>query len=192
MPSADRVATLFGAIALSTVDAMREATESAAGLSDAAPAALVSLLQHDDGLSIDELRRIVGLTSSGGVRLVDRLEAAELAERSPGPNRRTVTVTLTARGRRIAHEVLAARHEVLEGLLRPLTSSDRRRLEAIAERLLSGAVTQRLARRSTGDVPTGGWMCRMCDHAACGRDAGRCPAKQTAIDEHPGDPDGRR
>ena len=178
--STDRVATLLGALSLVAVDAVREATEGAAGLSDAAPAALASLLQHDAGRSIDELRRIVGLTPSGGVRLVDRLVAADLAERRPGPDRRTVVVALTRRGRRVARAVLAAREAALERLLEPLSAADRAHLESIAAALLQADVRHRLDRRSRGDVPAGGWMCRLCDQDRCGRPAGECPANLAA------------
>ncbi|MET0144930.1 MAG: hypothetical protein ABW328_09115 [Ilumatobacteraceae bacterium] len=176
MPVNDRVATLFGAMALVAADAMREATERAAGLSDAAPAALACLVPVSAGRSIDELRRVVGLTPSGGVRLVDRLAHAGLAERRPGDDRRTVMVALTPRGRRVAHAVLAARDDALERLLAPLAATDRAALEALTSTILAGNVDERLARRAHGDAPLGGWMCRLCDQARCGRPRGICPA----------------
>ncbi len=176
MPANDRVATLFGAMSLVAADALREATEGAAGMSDAAPAALVCLLPVAAGRSIDELRRVVGLTPSGGVRLVDRMAAAGLVVRRPGADRRTVMVVLTAAGRRVARAVLAAREAALERLLEPLTAADRAVLEELTARILEGNVHDRLARRAEGDPPAGGWICRLCDQVRCGRPLGICPA----------------
>jgi DNA-binding MarR family transcriptional regulator len=176
VPTADRVATLFGAMSLVAADTMREATERAAGLSDAAPAALASLLPVGGGRSIDELRRVVGLTPSGGVRLVDRMAQAGLVERRPGTDRRTVMVALTGRGRRVARAVLAARDEALERLLRSLGVTDRAALESLASAILESNVLDRLERRADGDTPVGGWICRLCDQERCGRPRGLCPA----------------
>jgi DNA-binding MarR family transcriptional regulator len=178
VPTTDRVATLFGAMALVAADAMREATEQAAGLSDAAPAALTCLLPVVRGRTIDELRRVVGLTPSGGVRLVDRLVRAGLVTRRSGTDRRTVMVVLTTRGRRVARAVLAARDEALERLLEPLAAADRAVFEALTATILERNVIDRLARRADGDPPPGGWTCRLCDQARCGRQRGVCPAAQ--------------
>ena len=130
-------------MALVAADAMREATERTAGLSDAAPAALACLLPVDGGRSIDELRRVVGLTPSGGVRLVDRLAHAGLAERRPGVDKRTVMVVLTARGstRRRSRRARRPRRGPRASLLAPLAATER-------------AASRRSARRSS--MPTWG------------------------------------
>jgi hypothetical protein len=40
---------------------------------------------------------------------------------------------------------------------------------------------------------TGGWVCRLCDQVACGRDQGRCPAATAAsITDRPALPPDRR
>ena len=65
-------------------------------------------------------------------RLVDRLESAGLARRSPDPNdRRAVRVELTAQGRRLLVEMdphLMAAHERWYGAL---TAAEQRRLESL-------------------------------------------------------------
>src|SRR5213083_759449 len=64
-----------------------------------------------------ELARRLGLATSTVTRLVDRLEAAGLAERRPArPDRRSVLVGLSATGR----EALAAFRRRLRALLREL------------------------------------------------------------------------
>jgi MarR family transcriptional repressor of emrRAB len=178
--TAGHTTNVFGALVLLATDGMRTAAELAAGRSDAAPAALVALHNAPRGRSLDELRRVVGLTSSGGVRLVDRLVADGLVERHPGADARVVVVKLTIRGRRAARAVLAAKVESLERLLRPLTGDERTALTELVSKLIDGAVAERLNERDRGVVPPAGWLCRLCDFAVCGRERGECPAANAA------------
>ena len=67
-----RAANLLGAHALVVCDRMREA----AGMELSSAAVLTALETFADGASIDALRRVLGLSHSGGVRIVKRLEAA--------------------------------------------------------------------------------------------------------------------
>ena len=129
---------------------------------------------------MDDLRRAVGLTPSGAVRLVDRLVAAGLVERRPGHDGRSVALVLTASGRRTARRVLAARAEALDRVLTELSQADRASLTRIAEKLLAALTRDRLAERQHGHEPSGGWLCRLCDFEACGREHGACPAARTA------------
>jgi MarR family transcriptional repressor of emrRAB len=177
----DRTTNLFGALALVATDAMREATEQAAGHGAAAPAALVALHQFVGGKSVDDLRRAVGLTHSGAVRLIDRLVEDGYVVRQPGADadRRAVSVILTARGRQAARDVLSARADALEPMLAALTREERAALGGLLEKLVEASTTARLASRQQGQQPAGGWMCRLCDAGACGRDRGQCPAATT-------------
>jgi MarR family transcriptional repressor of emrRAB len=179
-PTDGRTVNVFAALTLLASDAQRGATEVAAGRSDAAPAALASLIDAPSGRSVDQLRQMVGLTPSGGVRLVDRLVADGLVERRPGNDGRVVLVRLTRRGRGAAQRVLAARAAAVEQLLEPLDADERETLRALAAKMIEGGVVSRLEARRRGDVPTGGWLCRLCDQAACGRGAGECPAANAA------------
>ena len=97
-------------------DRMREATESAASHGAAGPAALTALDEFLGGRSMDDLRRVLGLTHSGAVRLVDRLAADGCVERRAGADGRSVALVLTAKGRRVARRVRAARAEALESV----------------------------------------------------------------------------
>jgi MarR family transcriptional regulator, negative regulator of the multidrug operon emrRAB len=88
---------------------MQEAmASSVAGHGASGPAALVALDGEAGGGSIDALRRILGITHSGTVRLVDRLAGAGLVERRVGADARAVALHLTPQGRRLARRVLAA------------------------------------------------------------------------------------
>jgi MarR family transcriptional repressor of emrRAB len=175
-----REANVLGALSLAIVDRVRDATEASAGHSAAAPAALVALHQFVRGGSMDDLRKVLGLTPSGAVRLVDRLAADGYVERGPGADGRSLALTLTPSGRRVARRVLSARAEALDAVLAPLTGPERVTLTRISEKLLRGITVDRLAARGRGSIPSGGWLCRLCDHGACGRDRGTCPAASAA------------
>jgi len=173
--TAEREVNLLAALSLVLSDRVRYATEQAAGHSSAAPAALIALGEFLEGGSLDDLRRVVALTPSGAVRLVDRLEADGLVRRRPGSDGRAVALALTTAGRVASRRVLAARSDALSGILDGLTTEERSSLTGIVEKLLSSIVSDRMAARERGEDAGGGWLCRMCDFAACGRDEGNCP-----------------
>src|SRR5690242_626834 len=90
--------------------------------------------------SVDALRRVLGLTPSGGVRLVDVLERDRLVSRGRGDDARVRVVVLTAKGRRAARAAVAARQTLLEDVLAPLDNRERDALAAIVDKLLIGLV----------------------------------------------------
>ena len=143
---------------------MQAAGDAASPHGASVPAALTALHGLTGGQSIDALRRVVGLTHSGAVRLVDRLVAAGLAERRVGADGRAVALQLTPRGGG-RPRVLSRREAALEGVLAPLTPSERATLAALHERLLGSLTSGQQDRRR---------VCRLCDIDACGRD---CPTK---------------
>lgn len=155
----------LGALALEVTRRVQEAADSASPHGASVPAALAALHGLTGGQSIDALRRVVGLTHSGAVRLVDRLAAAGLVERRVGADGRAVALQLTLEGRRAARRVLARREAALEGVLAPLSPTERATLAALNERLLESLTDGQDARRR---------VCRLCDVDACGRD---CPTR---------------
>jgi DNA-binding MarR family transcriptional regulator len=163
--SFDRAGNLLGALALVTTDRTAAAVSEAAGRSASAAAAVSWMHQFDQSPSVDRLRRVLGLTSSGTVRLVDRLVADGHAQRGEGPDGRTTTVSLTAAGHRAAVKVAEARGSVLEEALRSLSEAERQTLEELHSKLLVSLIRGPGATR---------WMCRMCDTGVCRADAG-CP-----------------
>jgi MarR family transcriptional regulator, negative regulator of the multidrug operon emrRAB len=152
-----------GALALEIARRVQEAGEAASPHGGSVPAALVALHGLAGGRSIDTLRRVVGLTHSGAVRLVDRLSAAGLAERRVGADGRALALQLTPEGRRAARRVLARREAAIEAVLAPLTPAERTTLAGLHERLLRTLTDGQEERRR---------VCRLCDVEACGRD---CP-----------------
>jgi DNA-binding MarR family transcriptional regulator len=178
MAALARDGNVLGALSLVVADHMSDAVAAAADQSLTAAAALSALEQFAEGCSIDTLRRILGLTSSGTVRLVDRLAVDGEVRRRRGPDARTTSIELTAAGRRAARRVAAARGAVLQEALSGLSPAERGDLERLAARVLEGVVRQKLARDAGGEATR--WICRLCDLGACGRDEGRCPAATTA------------
>ncbi|MEP6527408.1 MAG: MarR family transcriptional regulator [Nocardioidaceae bacterium] len=162
---------LMGALALVIADRTADAIEDSSRQSPTAAAALSALHQFLGTPSIDLLRQVLGLTSSGTVRLVDRLEDPGYVTRRTGSDGRLTLIQLTASGRRAASRVSSARSSVLREALSVLSPDERRTLDAIAARLLVGLM------RGPGAVR---WMCRLCDVTACGRDQGRCPVAAAA------------
>jgi DNA-binding MarR family transcriptional regulator len=176
MAALARDGNVLGALSLVVADQVSDAVAAAADQSLTAAAALSALDHFADGCSIDRLRRILGLTSSGTVRLVDRLVAAGDVRRREGPDARTTSIELTAAGRRAARRVSAARATVLGDALSALSPAERRDLEQLAARVLDGVVRQKLEREAESTR----WICRLCDTDACGRAEGRCPAAAAA------------
>jgi DNA-binding MarR family transcriptional regulator len=177
-----RTSNLLGSLSLAVTDRLREATEAAAGHAGSGPAALAALSTYLEGEPIDALGRSLGLTHSAAVRLVDRLEDSELVERRRGEDGRSVSVVMTAAGRRAGREILDARHRALGEVLDSLSPSERRALAGVCEKLLGGLTGSRADARR---------ICRLCDPDACGHYHGRCPVTEAAdLAERAGVPSG--
>ncbi|MDT4996082.1 MAG: hypothetical protein QOD45_150 [Pseudonocardiales bacterium] len=174
-----RLANLLGVTATALADEIREQTVDAVGEHGAAAAALVALSQSQDGAPIGRLADVLGLTHSGAVRLIDRLDELGYVRRREAPDRRAVSVRLTARGRAVAERVAAARAQAAHPLVTALSPSERARLSATLETVIEAIVQARLRRRAV-EGSGGAWLCRLCDFAACGRPDGRCPAANAA------------
>jgi DNA-binding MarR family transcriptional regulator len=151
---------------------MADAAAEAAGRSDSAPAALSALLHFLDRPSVDLLRQVLGLTSSGTVRLVDRLQESGYVERGPGGDGRSTSVTLTEPGREVAERVGQARADVLEQALAALTPDERATLDQLTGKVLVGMMRGPGATR---------WMCRLCDIGVCRGTEGGCPVGNEAL-----------
>jgi DNA-binding MarR family transcriptional regulator len=171
----NRTGNLLGALSLAVTDRTSAAAGGAAGQSDSAAVALSALHHFLDDPSVDLLRQVLGLTPSGTVRLVDRLQDAGYVTRRPGRDGRSVSLRLTASGRRAAERVSAARGEVLQDALAALAPAEREALDEVVSRILVGLMRGPGATR---------WMCRLCDTTACGREKGTCPVANAARERH--------
>jgi MarR family transcriptional regulator, negative regulator of the multidrug operon emrRAB len=167
-----REANLVGALGLVVADRLAEAADPQAAGS--AAEALVTLHGTGGGLSIHALAQIVGLSHSGTVRLVDRLQAAGLVERRAGADQRSTSLRLTVSGRRAARRALARREAAVQELLAPLAPADRESVARLSELLLAGAA------RTAGERER---VCRLCDREACERRHGSCPVRHRSSEQ---------
>jgi DNA-binding MarR family transcriptional regulator len=165
-------ANLVGALALAVTDRTSAAMAAASGVSESAATALSALHHFLQRPSIDVLRQVLGLTSSGTVRLVDKLVEAGYVRRSPGPDARSTAVTLTASGRAAAKRVASARAAVLNEVLAPLSQPERATLEDVLGKVLVGLMRPPGATR---------WNCRQCDTGLCRGRGNGCPVGNEAM-----------
>lgn len=171
MGELERQANVLGALGLVVADRVADTVQAAGGHSLSAAAALSALRHFLDGATIDTLSQVLGLTSSGTVRLVERLEAGGHLKRGRGQDRRAAALQLTARGKRAADRVSGARLGLLRDSLAGLSPADRKTFAALVNKLIGGFVRGKGATR---------WICRLCDLGACGWEAGRCPVRNAA------------
>jgi MarR family transcriptional regulator, negative regulator of the multidrug operon emrRAB len=160
----DRLLNLLGVTALAATDRMRAATEAELPSGGSAPAALVHLHVHP-GVSVEELRRVLGISQPATVRAVDRLAAENLLERRAGRDGRTLALHLTPKGEAAASALLRRRARSLDSLLRGLTEEEQAALTPLLEQIVAG-----LADAYEEMLHT----CRLCDRPACNSGPG-CP-----------------
>src|SRR5258708_21418414 len=105
---------MLGALALALADRIATRAEAASRLHDSAASALVVNANHP-GEHIDAIRRTLGLTHSGAVRLIDGLEAAGLVERRRSDrDARAIALWATPSGDRAASQIIAAPPQLAE------------------------------------------------------------------------------
>ena len=166
-----RTGNLLGALALAGAERVGGAAEAATGRPPSDTAALVALATALNGASQDVLGRVLGLTQSGSVRLVDRLVRDGLVERRSGHDGRTLAIVITATGADAARSALQARQATNDALLAALDDHERDQLTVLLEKLLAGL---------TGSRTDAYRICRLCDPEACGHPVGRCPVTRAA------------
>ncbi len=156
---------LLGAVVIGVHDRVAEATQATAGRTGVTAAALATVAQYP-GLTVEQLRRCLGISQPATVRTVDALQVGGLLVREPGADRRSLALRVTAAGKERAGRVLQARAEVLDPLLDELEDADRQALEAVLEHVLG---------RLTTSAQRGDEICRLCDVGACPPDS--CPVE---------------
>jgi MarR family transcriptional regulator, negative regulator of the multidrug operon emrRAB len=156
-----RTANLLGALALEAVSRQEAAIHEVVGQGGAVAAAIVTLHKYPDR-GVEQLREPLGLSQPGATRLVERLVAQGLVERSGPGGRRGVALRLTDAGVALFDRLLAARRAALAELLAPLPEGDRETLAGLLEQLLGA--------RSSSHADTER-LCRLCERRCCSQ----CP-----------------
>jgi DNA-binding MarR family transcriptional regulator len=152
---------VVAAWAIAVTDAVRAAVEESTGMSASGPAAVVAIVA-DPGLSIDELRRVLGLTHPGTVRLVDRLVENGWVTREHGVGR-TVRLMPTESGLAVERRLAAAREQAVAELLSVMPERDVHLVAGLVRPVLGVTID---------DVDAMRRLCRLCNRDVCSD----CPA----------------
>lgn len=153
----DQTANLLGAVGLAVTDGVFETAQKVLSHSGQTPAALV-VIGYGLGPSNDLLRRILGLSHPGTVRLVDRLVNDGLVERQKGSDNRTIALYLTDEGHARREQLLAGRLAAIRPFLSALDAAELETLDGLMRKILSSMDTTDLERCS---------FCRLCDNRVC-------------------------
>jgi MarR family transcriptional repressor of emrRAB len=165
-----QIDNLLGALALETNDALTSDFMEL-GLRTATDAATLILLMQSESASIGALARVLELSHSSTVRVVDRLEKRQLVSRvRQNDDARSVRLRLTKKGHTLATAALAARERRLRSLLSPLSAEELRQFGESLTKVLETATTGRTAADR---------LCRWCDETVCTRES--CPVEQRAL-----------
>lgn len=153
----DRTANLLGVVGLAVADSIEDTARDILNHAGETPAALV-VIGYGLGPSNDQLRRILGLSHPGSVRLVDRLVADGLVERREGRDKRAIALYLTEQGASLREKLLKGRLAAIKPLLTSLTDCEQEALAALLHKMLSSMETTDLERCT---------LCRLCDDRVC-------------------------
>lgn len=168
----DQLANVFGAMVLALATEM-EGVIVDSRLQSGSHCAAIAVIVQQSGLSIDQLRRVLGMSHSGTVRIVDRLVDAGLAVREAGLDGRTVKLSATRAGRREFEAISERRLGSLRAALKALDREEREQLGVISAKLLGGFASTVIEAQH---------VCRLCEHSVCVRRGG-CPVAESVAGE---------
>jgi len=133
------------------IDAVLRASRALVGI------AAASIAEVDDSVTVPQLRVLVmvdtrgplnlaavaaglGVNPSNASRICDRLTRAGLLDRQESPDdRRNITLSLTAAGRRLVTKVTRHRRTAITGVLRGMAPDDRNLLATALDRFAAAA-----------------------------------------------------
>ena len=153
----NRTANLLGVVGLAVADRIEAAARDILSHAGETPAALV-VIGYGTGPSNDQMRRVLGLSHPGTVRLIDRLVADGLVERREARDKRAIALYLTKRGKALREELLKERLGAIRSLLAPLSVGEQETFAALLHKMLSSMETTDMERRT---------LCRLCDNRVC-------------------------
>ncbi|MGF1900182.1 MarR family winged helix-turn-helix transcriptional regulator [Aliivibrio sifiae] len=163
---------LLGAFATTIASNIEMEVADLDGRSLSHEAALVAINNHpNDG--IEMLSKVLGLTHSGSVRLVNNLVHDGLVERHRSKiDARAVVLCVTNLGRDRANKILLAREKITSGVLDKLGEREKETIVPILESILS---------TMTDSVIKARRICRFCDEGACRKKG--CPVEAKTIEK---------
>ena len=90
---------------------------------------LLVVLSTGGAMKLAAVAEQLAVNASTALRMVERLEAADMVDRSVNPdNRREVLITLTGAGRQVVDDVTARRREELAAIVARMKPKQRRQL----------------------------------------------------------------
>jgi MarR family transcriptional regulator for hemolysin len=114
--------------------------------------ALLNVISAREGAIQQELGSVLGIDRSTMVSLIDELESAGLATRTPSAtDRRAREIAITPKGRRILKRARGLIPQVEDEILGGLTAGERGELLALLRRALDSAPAQPLWSSEEGD-----------------------------------------
>lgn len=112
------------------------------GITPGQARALRILGHHDEPLRMAALAERLGIVPRSATTVVDALESADLAARTPDPtNRRSTLVTLTGAGRAALSQMAAARRQAAEEVFATLAAEQRETLRDLLAILDAAAMS---------------------------------------------------
>ena len=156
-PMIERTANLLGVIGLAVSKQIEQSTRAILKHTGETPAALV-VIGYGLGPTNDVLRRILGLSHSGTVRLVDRLVNEGLVERRSGKDKREIALYVTKQGKNLREKILKERINAISPFVELLDSEEQETLANLIGKILSSMDTDDIERKN---------LCRLCDNRVC-------------------------
>ena len=153
----DQAANLLGVVGLDVAQRIEASAREVLQHSGETPAALV-VIGYGLGPTNDQLRKILRLSHSGTVRLVDRLVADGLVKRRAGEDKREISLHATKRGKVLRERILQERLNAIRPLLEPLSKAEQEQLASLLGKVLASQDTTNIERQS---------LCRLCDDRVC-------------------------
>ena len=167
-----RTTNLLGALLIGLHDHLTRRLEQESQISGDGPAALVAIA-HDEGRTVEFLRRTLSLSHSWTVRVVEKLEQSGLVVKRTAVDKRAVALFLTDQGKRKAQGIVRARRRCLDEVLAALPVKDQKKLTPMLERMLAAL---------TSDDDSAEAICKLCEVDACPQN--RCPVTLAAKPRH--------
>lgn len=166
MKSEKYISNLMGAFATSVSTAIEDRVAMLGGRSFSHDTALVAIDNHPNE-TIDILSKVLGLTHSGAVRLINTLEQEGLVYKYRSiQDARAAVLSTTQVGKERVKKILSTREEVIATVFQHFDSEQKQSLVGLLEVAMGNlAYTEVEARR----------ICRLCDEGVC-RDLG-CPVE---------------
>jgi MarR family transcriptional repressor of emrRAB len=163
-----RLENLLGALGFAISDRVNAASQALLGFGGEAAAAIVQT-GTAPGLTILTLSRTINLSHSATTRIVAKLVQQKLMQKQHGEDGREVLLRLTGEGEQVMADILASRQAEISRLVSKLGQGDRRLLEQLVDKMLSGV---------PDDDAEALQICRLCDEQACPQDT--CPVTPAA------------